>query len=92
MNSQKQQKMKQTLKGVVVSDKMQKTITIAVTRFIQHPKYKKRYKVTKKFKVHDEMRLAKMGDVVLVASCSPKSKDKNFKLVEIVKKAEAREE
>jgi small subunit ribosomal protein S17 len=75
-----------TLKGLVVSDKMQKTVVVAVTRFVKHPKYQKFLKITKKFKAHDENNEAKVGDTVLVRQTRPLSKDKRFEIVkEVVK-------
>ncbi len=70
-----------TLKGTVISDKMDKTVVVAVTRFVQHPKYKKYYKVTKKFKAHDENNSAKVGDVVNLKETRPLSKDKHFEVM-----------
>lgn len=67
-----------TLKGVVVSDKMQKTIVVAVTRLKMHPKYKKQYKVTKKFKVHDEKGEFHTGDRVIISETRPMSKEKRW--------------
>lgn len=73
--------------GKVVSDKMEKTIVVAVETYKRDPLYGKRVKVTKKFKVHDEENSAKIGDVVRIAETRPLSKDKNWRLVEIVEKA-----
>ncbi len=70
-----------TLKGTVVSDKMDKTVVVAVTRFVQHPKYKKYYKITKKFKAHDENNTHKVGDIVELRETRPLSKDKRFIVV-----------
>lgn len=70
-----------TLKGTVISDKMDKTVVVAVTRFVQHPKYKKYYKVTKKFKAHDENNSAKVGDIVNLKETRPLSKDKHFEVM-----------
>jgi small subunit ribosomal protein S17 len=69
------------LKGVVVSDKMNKTIVVSVSRFIKHPKYGKFYKVSKKYKAHDEENKYKIGDQVTIAETRPISKDKKFKVV-----------
>lgn len=66
------------LKGVVVSDKMQKTRVVAVTRLVEHKKYGKRYKVTTKFKVHDENEKTKTGDIVSIYETRPISKDKRW--------------
>lgn len=67
-----------TLKGVVVSDKMQKTIVVKVDRYVEHPKYKKFYKVSKKYKAHDEGNTKKMGDIVEIVETRPLSKTKSF--------------
>lgn len=69
---------KKQLQGVVVSDKMQKTVTVAVNRYVEHPKYKKFYTVTKKYKAHDENNTYKIGDSVVIEECRPLSKDKSF--------------
>ena len=68
------------LKGVVVSDKMDKTIVVAVSRFIKHPKYGKFYSQTKKYKAHDEENKYKTGDKVEIIETRPISKDKKFKV------------
>jgi small subunit ribosomal protein S17 len=70
-----------TKKGRVISDKMDKTIVVAVESFKTHPKYIKKYKSTKKYKVHDLENKAKIGDVVEFIDCKPVSKDKKFKIV-----------
>lgn len=70
-----------TLSGVVVSDKMKKTVVVSVNRFIKHPKYGKYFKVSKKYKAHDENNECKMGDKVTIIECKPISKDKRFKVV-----------
>ncbi len=69
------------LKGVVVSDKMNKTIVVSVQRFIKHPLYGKFYKVSKKYKAHDEENKYKTGDKVEIIETRPISKDKRFKVV-----------
>lgn len=74
-------KIQKTLKGTVVSDKMNKTAVVAVTRFVKHPKYLKYVKITKKYKAHDETNSAHVGDEVLIASTRPLSKDKHFTIV-----------
>lgn len=73
--------------GKVVSDKMDKTIVVAVETYKKHDLYHKRIKYTKKFKAHDENNEAKIGDVVKVMETRPLSKDKRWRLVEIVEKA-----
>lgn len=69
------------LKGVVVSDKMDKTVVVEVSRFVVHPKYGKRIKKTKRYKAHDEDNSKKIGDVVSIEETKPMSKDKHFKIV-----------
>ncbi|WP_430884828.1 30S ribosomal protein S17 [Fusibacter sp. JL216-2] len=73
--------------GLVVSDKMDKTITVKVEDFIRHPLYGKRIKRSKKFKAHDENNVCSMGDRVRIMETRPLSKDKRWRLVEIVEKA-----
>lgn len=73
--------------GKVVSDKMDKTIVVAVETYKKHNLYHKRIKYTKKFKAHDESNQAKIGDIVRIAETRPLSKDKNWRLVEIVEVA-----
>lgn len=68
-------------KGEVVSDKMAKTIVVQVDSFKLHSKYKKRYKVSKKYKVHDEKGLCKVGDIVEFVECKPLSKDKRWTVI-----------
>ncbi len=70
-----------TLDGVVVSDKMQKTVVVLVERYVKHPKYQKFITRTKKYKAHDEGGAAKLGDKVTIQSCRPMSKDKFFKII-----------
>jgi len=70
-----------TLKGIVVSDKMQKTVVVSVTRLKKHPKYGKYYKVTNRFKVHDEKREYHAGDKVIIQETRPMSKDKRFLVI-----------
>ena len=70
-----------TLKGVVVSDKMDKTVVVSVSRFVKHPLYGKFYKVSKKYKAHDEGNVYKTGDKVEIVETRPISKDKKFKVV-----------
>jgi len=71
-------KTKRRLSGVVVSDKMQKTIVVAVTRYKRHPKYQKYFKLTQRFKVHDEQNKYHPGDKVIIQEMRPKSKEKRW--------------
>jgi len=77
--------------GTVTSDKMEKTITVSVETVKQHPLYKKTIKTSKKYKTHDENNEAKEGDMVKIMETRPLSKDKRFRLIEIVRKAKTLE-
>ena len=79
--------LRKTRVGVVVSDKMDKTIVVAVVRKVKHPLYKKYITRTKKFKAHDELNQCRIGDKVEIAETRPLSKDKCWRLVEIIEKA-----
>ncbi len=74
--------------GIVVSDKMQKTITVAVAGRVMHPKYKKFLNRTSKFKAHDEKEEASLGDKVLIYETKPLSKTKRWRLAEVLEKAD----
>jgi small subunit ribosomal protein S17 len=75
--------------GIVLSDKMQKTVIVGVSRLSKHPKYAKIVKRYNKFKAHDEKSAAKAGDTVLIEETRPLSKDKRFRVVQVLKKAGA---
>lgn len=72
---------KKKFNGIVVSDKMDKTIVVRVDRVIVHPKYKKRYTVSKRYKVHDEKGQFKEDDKVTFIECRPLSKDKKWRVI-----------
>ncbi len=74
--------------GVVVSDKMSKTITVQVGRMMMHKKYKKFIARSSKFKAHDEKEEASVGDKVLIYETSPMSKSKRWRLAEVLEKAD----
>ena len=74
--------------GRVTSDKMQKTIVVSVETLKRHPLYRRTYKSTNKFKAHDEHNDARIGDVVRIEETRPLSKDKRWRLVEILRRAE----
>lgn len=78
---------RRTLIGYVVSDKMDKTISVEVSRSIKHPVYKKFVKKSKKIKAHDENNVANVGDRVLVMETRPLSKTKRFRLVKVLEEA-----
>lgn len=73
--------------GRVVSDKMDKTIVVAIEDFVSHPLYNKRVKRTVKFKAHDENNVAAIGDKVKIMETRPLSRDKRWRLVDVVEKA-----
>ena len=79
--------MRKTRVGVVVSDKMDKTITVAVKYRVRHPLYGKIMNRTTKIKAHDEMNACGIGDAVRVIETRPLSRDKRWRLVEIIEKA-----
>ncbi|MGN0795449.1 MAG: 30S ribosomal protein S17 [Christensenellales bacterium] len=79
--------LRKTRVGVVISDKMDKTIVVAIKERINHPLYKKTVNRTKKLKAHDEKNECGIGDKVMVAETRPLSKDKHWRLVQIVEKA-----
>ena len=79
--------LRKTRVGTVVSDKMDKTIVVAVKDSVQHPLYKKILKRTVKFKAHDEKNECRVGDRVRIMETRPLAKDKRWRLVEIVEKA-----
>ena len=81
MTEEKKQPKRRKLTGVVMSDRMQKTRVIAVTRLKKHPKYLKYYKETSKFKAHDEENEYKVGDRVVIEETRPLSKEKRWRIV-----------
>jgi len=72
---------KKQLQGIIVSDKMQKTVVVEVESVKEHPKYKRRFKVHKRFKAHNENPEMKSGDKVIIEECAPISKDKTWKVI-----------
>ena len=72
---------KRQLTGIVASDKMQKTVVVKIEIIKQHPRYKRRYKVHKKYKAHDEKKEYKMGDKVVIEECRPISRDKRWRVI-----------
>ena len=79
--------LRKTTVGMVVSDKMDKTVVVAVADRVRHPLYKKIVKRTVKFKAHDENNTCGIGDKVEIMECRPLSKDKNWRVVNIIEKA-----
>ncbi len=72
---------KRTLRGVVVSDRMVKTVVVRVDRMKQHPKYRKHYRVSRRYKVHDERNEYHVGDIVEFEECRPLSKEKRWRVI-----------
>jgi len=79
---------RKTKVGKVVSDKMDKTVVVAVETFVKHPLYKKRVKKTTKLKAHDELNECNTGDTVKIMETRPLSKDKRWRLLNIIEKAQ----
>jgi len=78
---------RKTRVGMVVSDKMTKTVVVSIERRVQHPVYGKMVRRTKKLKAHDEENAAKTGDTVRIMETRPLSKDKRWRVVEIIERA-----
>ncbi len=78
---------RKTRVGMVVSDKMAKTVVVSIERRVQHPVYGKMIRRTKKLKAHDEQNEAKTGDTVRIMETRPLSKDKRWRVVEIIERA-----
>ena len=78
---------RKTRVGLVVSDKMMKTVVVSIERRVQHPVYGKMIRRTKKLKAHDEQNEAKTGDTVRIMETRPLSKDKRWRVVEIIERA-----
>lgn len=72
---------KKRLKGIVVSDKMDKTVVVEVERIKEHPKYKRRYRVHKRYKAHDEENRYQVGDKVIIEECRPLSREKRWRVI-----------
>ena len=87
VNAAEQRSSRKVREGVVVSDKMQKTVVVAIERRVPHPVYGKMVTRTAKFKAHDEENSAKVGDRVRIMETRPLSKDKRWRVVEIVDRA-----
>jgi small subunit ribosomal protein S17 len=87
-NGQSAEKLR-TLTGTVVSNKMQKTIAVVVERLVKHPQYGKYIRRSTKLLAHDESNTSREGDLVSIAECRPFSKRKAWRLVEVIKRAEA---
>ncbi len=87
-NTVKKVSNKKRFVGIVISDKMDKTVVVRVDRLIKHPKYHKYVKDSRKFKAHDEKNLCREGDRVLIEESRPYSKTKKWRVVKILEKAQ----
>ena len=87
MSEAVERNLRKTRTGLVVSDKMDKTVVVAIIDNVQHPLYKKIVKRTVRLKAHDEQNECKIGDRVLIMETRPLSKDKRWRVVEIIEKA-----
>ncbi|NQU99929.1 MAG: 30S ribosomal protein S17 [Parcubacteria group bacterium] len=85
MEAKKAKKIIRSLEGKVVSNKTDKTVIVAVDTFRTHRIYKKRFRITKRYKAHDEKNEYKEGDKITIRECRPLSRDKRWKVVGIVK-------
>jgi len=81
---EKTKKHKRSLQGIVVSDKMQKTVVVRVDRLKTHPKYHKQYRVSKKYKAHDEKKEYHLGDQVIIEETRPLSREKRWRVIKKV--------
>jgi small subunit ribosomal protein S17 len=86
-NAAESRNARKTRVGLVVSDKMQKTVVVAIERRVPHPVYSKMVTRTRRVKAHDEENTAKTGDTVRIAETRPLSKDKRWRVIEIVDRA-----
>ncbi|MCS6802379.1 MAG: 30S ribosomal protein S17 [Chloroflexota bacterium] len=82
---------RRTLIGTVVSDKMDKTVVVAVERLKRHPLYRRTIRRTKKYKAHDEKNECRLGDVVKMVESRPLSKEKRWRVIQIVKRGDVPE-
>jgi small subunit ribosomal protein S17 len=86
MAEEKKIKLARRLQGKVVSAGMQKTVVVLVSRAVNHPIYRKQYTVSRKFKAHDEKQSCRVGQSVIIEECRPLSRDKRWRVIEIVNK------
>ncbi len=84
-----EEKVLRTTTGRVVSNKMDKTVTVLVERQVKHPMYGKYMRRSSKFKVHDEENTCNEGDLVTITECRPISKNKSWRLVDVIERADA---
>jgi small subunit ribosomal protein S17 len=84
MTNDTKETIKRKFQGEVVSDVEDKTVRVKIKRMKQHPKYKKRYDVSKKYAVHDEENIAEEGDTVVFEECRPISKTKKWRLIKVL--------
>ncbi len=80
--------LRKTRQGVVVSDKMNQSVVVRVERTVRHPLYKKIIKCSKRYMAHDQENQSKVGDLVRIMECRPISRNKRWRMVEVLRKAE----
>jgi small subunit ribosomal protein S17 len=85
--TEKKTGLKKTLQGMVVGDRMEKTVVVAVQRSMRHALYHKTLRKTRRYKAHDERNECHVGDTVRIMECRPVSRDKKFRVVQIVERA-----
>ena len=86
MGKESKKIIRKRMKGLIVSDKAEKTAIVSITRFFKHKRYGKYVRVDKKYKAHNEENKYKLGDKVIIEECKPLSKDKHFKIVSYISK------
>lgn len=72
---------KRRIKGIIISDKMEKTVVVETEKVKKHPRYQKRYKVHKRYKAHDPREEYKIGDIVMIEECRPLSRQKRWRII-----------
>ncbi|MBI5076900.1 30S ribosomal protein S17 [Candidatus Falkowbacteria bacterium] len=85
MSEQKIKKIEREFEGIVVSKRMDKTAVVLITRTVTHKRYKKQYKMSRRYKVHDEKNECREGNLVRFRECRPMSKEKRWRLIQILK-------
>ncbi|MBC7288384.1 MAG: 30S ribosomal protein S17 [Armatimonadetes bacterium] len=89
MSGKRQRGLRKTREGVVISDKMDKTVVVLVERLVSHPLYRRVMRRRRKYMAHDETNQCRIGDLVRIVECRPLSKHKSWRVVEIIRRGEA---
>jgi small subunit ribosomal protein S17 len=85
-------RMRKERKGLVISNRMQKTVVVSVDRAVMHPKYKKYLKLSSRVKAHDEKNECRIGDRVVIVECRPLSREKRWRVTRILERAQVETE